>query len=127
MGQQQLLLIVLGVIIVGIAVVTGIIVFQSNAIENKRDVVISESVNLAHMAITYYKKVKLYGGGQNSFIGWKIPEELKITNNGSYEVESLDSSEVRITGIGNAEVTGENLIEVKTIVKPDSIRTIIIK
>lgn len=127
MGQQQLLLIVLGVIIVGIAVVTGIIVFQSNAIENKRDVVISESVNLAHMAITYYKKMRLYGGGQNSFTGWKIPEELKITNNGSYEVESLDSSEVRITGIGNAEVTGENLIEVKTIVKPDSIRTIIIK
>ena len=33
MGQQQLLLIVLGVIIVGIAVILGIILFRQNSID----------------------------------------------------------------------------------------------
>jgi len=42
MGQQQLLLIVLGVIIVGIAVVVGINLFNANATNANRDGVISD-------------------------------------------------------------------------------------
>jgi hypothetical protein len=42
MGQQQLLLIVLGVIIVGIAVVVGINLFTANAISSNRDGVVSD-------------------------------------------------------------------------------------
>ena len=47
MGQQQLLLIVLSVIIVGIAVAVGITTFQSNAVEANRQAVISDLVNYA--------------------------------------------------------------------------------
>ena len=37
MGQQQLLLIVLGVIVVGIAVVVGTKLFNANAVSSNRD------------------------------------------------------------------------------------------
>jgi aldehyde:ferredoxin oxidoreductase len=47
MGQQQLLLIILGVIVVGIAVAVGITMFTDNAISANRDAVTNDLVNLA--------------------------------------------------------------------------------
>ncbi len=125
MGQQQLLLIVLGVIIVGIAIVIGIILFQANSIENKRDVVINESVNIASMALQYYKKARLYGGGEYSFSGWQIPARLQTTTNGSYSAQIFQDS-VIITGIGNEYVTSGVLVEIRTKVDASGIKTEII-
>jgi len=73
MGQQQLLLIVLGVIIVGIAVVVGINLFNANAEESTKDGVVSDCTNLGAMAQQYYKKPTSMGGGGNSFVGWVVP------------------------------------------------------
>ena len=47
MGQQQLLLIVLGVIIVGIAVVVGISVFTASSSSSNQDAVISDLQNIS--------------------------------------------------------------------------------
>ena len=63
MGQQQLLLIVLGVIIVGVAVITAIILFRASAVENKRDLILNELMNIAMMAQEYNKKPTILGGG----------------------------------------------------------------
>ncbi len=70
MGQQQLLLIVLGVIIVGIAVVVGINLFNANAEESTKDTLVSEGTNLGAMAQQYFKKPVALGGGGNSFAGF---------------------------------------------------------
>jgi hypothetical protein len=67
MGQQQLLLIVLGVIIVGIAIVVGINLFNANAEESAKDTLVSEGINLGALAQQYYKKPVALGGGGNSF------------------------------------------------------------
>ena len=69
MGQQQLLLIVLGVIVVGIAVVVGINLFNANATSANRDGVISDLNNLSAMGQQYYKKPTSMGGGGNTFTG----------------------------------------------------------
>lgn len=81
MGQQQLLLIVLGVIIVGIAVVVGINVFTASSKNANRDAVIADLTTLAAMAQQYYRKPTAMGGGGNSFVGWEIPSSLKNTAN----------------------------------------------
>jgi Tfp pilus assembly protein PilE len=66
MGQQQLLLIVLGVIIVGIAIAVGISMFKSSAVDANRSAVSSDLTNLASKAQRYYRTpVELGGGGQN--------------------------------------------------------------
>ncbi|MBW7889065.1 MAG: hypothetical protein H3C35_12030 [Bacteroidetes bacterium] len=68
MGQQQLLLIILGVIIVGIAVAVGITMFQDNAVSANRDAVTNDLVQLAAKAQQFYRKPQALGGGGNSFI-----------------------------------------------------------
>lgn len=125
MGQQQLLLIVLGVIIVGIAIIIGINLYRAQSVENKRDVVISESLNIGSIAIQYFKKARLYGGGQSSFTGWNIPAELQVTSNGSYAA-TIAPEEVIIIGTGNEVVSGGDSIKVKTIVTANNIETIVL-
>jgi hypothetical protein len=99
MGQQQLLLIVLGVIVVGIAVVVGINLFNANATSANRDGVISDLNNLSAMGQQYYKKPTSMGGGGNAFTGWTIPTGLDSTANGTY-AETVAASSVTIVGTG---------------------------
>ncbi len=63
MGQQQLLLIVLGVIVVGIAVVVGINLFNANAETSTQDSVVSQGTNIGALAQQYYKKPTLWEDG----------------------------------------------------------------
>jgi len=99
MGQQQLLLIVLGVIIVGIAVVVGINLFNANAVSANRDGVISDLNNLGTMAQQFYKKPSSMLGGGNTFTGWTIPAQLDTTGNGTYTV-TVSAQSVSIVGTG---------------------------
>src|SRR5258705_2798506 len=46
-GQQQLLLIILGVIIVGIAIAVGISMFSSSSVQSNKDAIIDHLSNLA--------------------------------------------------------------------------------
>jgi Tfp pilus assembly protein PilE len=123
MGQQQLLLIVLGVIIVGIAVVVGINVFTVSSANSNRDAVISDLTTLAAMSQQYYRKPTAMGGGGNSFVGWTIPQTLESTANGSYSA-AVNSTDVTLTGIGN-EIgnDGADSVQVTMVVVPNEIQT----
>lgn len=125
MGQQQLLLIVLGIIIVAIAVFLGVWLFSVNAVEAKRNNVTSELVNLAVMAQGHYLRPTSMGGGGRTFNGWVIPAQLKITANGSYS-SAVTADSVVITGIGNEVVTGTDSVEVKISVRGDRYRVTVI-
>jgi hypothetical protein len=104
MGQQQLLLIVLGVIIVGIAIVVGINLFNANAEESAKDTLVSEGTNLGAMAQQFYKKPVALGGGGNAFTttngapnDWTIPTNLINTAGGEW-AETVTDQEVTLTG-----------------------------
>ncbi len=97
MGQQQLLLIVLGVIVVGIAVVVGINLFNASAEEANKDGIVSDCTNLGAMAQQYYKKPLSMGGGANTFTNWTIPLGLVSTANGGYSALA-GANDVVITG-----------------------------
>jgi len=83
MGQQQLHLLVLGIILVGIAIVIGLDNFQTKAVQANRDAVILDLNHLASYAQAYFKKAKGYGGGDHSFIGYDVPTQLKNNDNGT--------------------------------------------
>ncbi|MEO8232298.1 MAG: hypothetical protein ABI638_08440 [Ignavibacteriota bacterium] len=125
MGQQQLLLIVLGVIIVGIAVVMGILLFRQNSIDGKRDLLINEGMTVASNAKEYFFKPYGYGGGGNSFTGWQIPSQMLSSANGTYTA-TVSTASVEITGVGNELVSGTDNVEVKFTVTKDDIVTQII-
>lgn len=125
MGQQQLLLIVLGVIVVGIAVVVGINLFNANATSANRDGVISDLNNLGAMAQQFYKKPTSMGGGGNSFTpaagSWSIPTGLDSTANGTY-LETPADQTVTIVGTGTEPGDdGTNPVQATCTVTPTTI------
>ena len=120
MGQQQLLLILLGIVVIAIAVAVGISLFRAHAISSKRDILTNETIDMAAQAIGYYKRAREFGGGGKSFIGWQIPPQLQNTINGSYVIDEINKDEVVIIATGTEVVTGNDSIQVKTTVIPDN-------
>ena len=109
MGQQQLLLIVLSVIIVGIAVVVGINMFSASAASANLEAVTGDLMNLAARAQQYYVKPAGMGGGGNSFNGLTIKDLTpKAKNeNGTYFVEEPSGSTVKLIGVGTQDGDGD--------------------
>ena len=115
MGQQQLLLIILGVIIVGIAVAVGITMFQDNAVDQNRSAVIADLTTLAAKAQQYYAKPVTLGGGGNSFVGLTadatglgILASTAFTNNanGTYTVKTAGTATtVVLHGVGKTALS----------------------
>ena len=63
MGQQQLLLLVLGVVIVGIATVVGIEAFRENTRRSRLDYGTNVGVQVAAEALAWRAKPRAAGGG----------------------------------------------------------------
>jgi len=126
MGQQQLLLIILGVIVVGIAVAVGITMFQDNAVSANRDAVTNDLVNLAARAQQYYRRPTALGGGQGSFASCTLTQlTSKPSNaNGTYVLSSPAAASVTLTGTG-VELGNDNAtpVVVQMIVYADSMTT----
>ena len=127
MGQQQLLLIVLGVIIVGIAIVAGIAMFNAGAEESAKDELVSQCVVIGANAQQFYRKPLQMGGGGNTFntggvggAGYEIPPKMTVTANGSY-VAVAAAQQVVITGTPITPLA--YTWTVTTTVDPDSLFT----
>lgn len=87
MGQQQLLLIILGVIIVGIAIAVGISMFSSSSVQSNKDAIINDMNNLAANAYQFRIRPTTMGGGGGSYTGgngYAIPTKLASNDNGSF-------------------------------------------
>ncbi len=65
MGQQQLLLLVLGMVIVGIAVVAGIQAFSEGKAKADRDAAISDAMRIISDIQAWKLKPVAFGGGAN--------------------------------------------------------------
>ena len=63
MGQQQLLLLVLGIVIVGLAVVVGIQAFSENQKKANADALVLTSMRIASDAQAWLRKPAAFGGG----------------------------------------------------------------
>ena len=126
MGQQQLLLIILGVIVVGIAVAVGITMFKDNAVSANRDAVTNDLVNLASRAQQFYRRPTALGGGQGKFDLLTNISQLtsKPTNaNGSYALTAgTGNGPVILVGTGT-EIGNDGSAAVKVVmnVYPDSV------
>jgi len=114
MGQQQLLLVVLGVIIVGIAVVVGFNMFNSNAISSNRDSIVSDLNNLGTMAQEYWRRPGAMGGGDRTFTGWTIPTHTDTTPNGTYSA-TVSAQSMTIVGTGNEKYNGSAVVHTASV------------
>ena len=79
MGQQQLLLLVLGIVIVGLAVVVGIQAFGENQKKANSDAMVNDGVRIASDVQAWVLKPQAFGGGDGD------PSQASLASLG-YEV-----------------------------------------
>ena len=104
MGQQQLLLIILGVIIVGIAIAVGLSLFSAQSIQANKDAIINDLNNIAAHAYQYRIRPSSMGGGQGSYSGYTIPSKMASNENAAYAATPAANS-VTIVATSNANTT----------------------
>ena len=66
MGQQQLLLLVLGIVIVGIAIVVGINAYSENSVKSNFDALLQDGLRIASDAQSWKSKPELFGGSDDA-------------------------------------------------------------
>jgi hypothetical protein len=98
MGQQQLLLIILGVIVVGIAISVGVAHFIGNNEQSNKDAITADLIGIAADAYHYRVRPISMGGGSQSYIGYLIPTKLAQNENGTYTLGTVGSATVQING-----------------------------
>ena len=106
MGQQQLLLIVLGTIIVGVAVVVGINMFTTGAVNAERDALLQDVNNIASSAASYWRKPAALGGGARDFTGVTsvITFGADSSNaNGVFTMNVTSATQFTLTATGSNE------------------------
>lgn len=80
MGQQQLLIIVLGVLIVGMAIYGAFNMMDGYTQSHQRDLIIQRMNLLVGEAKKYATKTASLGGGDGSFQGFVPPAKLLTTS-----------------------------------------------
>ncbi len=101
MGQQQLLLIILGVIIVGIAIAVGLSLFSAQSIQSNRDAIINDLNNLAAQAYQHRIRPASMGGGNGKYDAsaggsvFTIPSKMSANENATY-VATVNADDVTI-------------------------------
>ncbi|SRR5258706_11418218 len=98
MGQQQLLLIIVGVLAVGLAIAVGISLFGANSAASNKDGVTASLIMIASDAYHYKIRPSTMGGGSNSFISYTIPRKLQKDDHGTYSVTSVSSTTATLQG-----------------------------
>jgi hypothetical protein len=114
MGTQQILLIVLSVIIVGVAIAVGISMFNSQAYNSNKTAIASDAQSFATQVVQYYKTPASQGGAGGTltfdatgkaalyaYLGWTSGSTSN--ENGLYAVTNMTATTVTITGYGLAK------------------------
>ena len=115
MGQTQLLLVVLGMMLVGIAIYVGVSMFSANTVEDSRNAIIVDLQNFAARANAYYWKPTTQGGGGKSFNGITMSHVYPMVENpnGRDAIESVDADQCVISGVGKVVTTNGDSIRVR--------------
>jgi hypothetical protein len=126
MGTQQILLVVLGVIIVGVAIAVGISMFGSQAYNSNRQAVASELTSFATQVVQFWKTPASLGGGGSvsgnltvakvaDYIGFNDANESTTNDSGEYRVISVAGTVVTLKGLGTAEKGGNKPLITTTV------------
>ncbi|HUI30815.1 MAG TPA: hypothetical protein VLX91_11400 [Candidatus Acidoferrales bacterium] len=117
MGTQQILLLVLGTFIVGVAVVLAIIYFRSNQQQTEIDEVINELNHISSTAQGWYRKPTQLGGGDGSFTGFTLMTVAQPDTTGLaiYHVVSAKGDSLSLEAVGFSHFT------INVVVSPSSI------
>lgn len=133
MGQQQLLLLVLGIVIVALAIVGGIFIFGENIKKTNADALVLDAINIANAAQSWKMRPTTFGGQSGAardnpmdFSGFSLRaislDEPYITPNGVFVVNG-DSRGLVIEG-ANDELGNKVTMTVDGLTEQDIIAVV---
>ncbi len=107
MGQSQLLIIAISVLIIGIAIAAGAGFFSNDETEANKRAMVNDINHIAMNAARYYRRIPALGGGGYSFAGYVLPPGYRANLNGTYfaSVQSRDVLEIRGVSKGDTSST----------------------
>ena len=121
MGQTQLLLIILGVLLIGLAIYVGLTMFSASAEETSRLAMINDLTNFAMGARIWHAKPVSQGGGGKSFTGMTIGNVFPMVQNANarYFIQSALGDVSVIVGVGKIVTSDGDSICVRVRVTPE--------
>ena len=107
MGQTQILMIILAVIIIGIAVTVGITQFGESSLAANRDAMAGDCQRVIALSQQWAKKPESLGGGGNDFTGLTLAAiGVTATNaNGTVALTVDDEDTITCVGTGNEKTS----------------------
>ncbi len=123
MSNQQTLLIILAILIIGATIAVAIAFFNDQSAASNRDGLTSDLLNFSVRVHQYYVRPKTWGGGEKSFEGLTMDYITNRPSNahGSYSILSVAEEQVVIRGVGISKGNDGNPIMVVMSVFPDSV------
>lgn len=106
MGQQQLLLLVIGVVLVGIATVAAFTVLERNYRQDEADGLLDRGLTIATHAVEWKTKMDPYNGGNQSYEGLLVDglETLALQNSnvrGRFAITNATEGALEVTGVSD--------------------------
>jgi hypothetical protein len=104
MGQQQLLLLVMGIVLVAVAVMGGFVAFQESMRKNEADALVDYNLGIATDAIFWKAKFDPFAGGNASYTGLEDGGMKKLfrgdsTYIGRFKITLAQGDELQITAV----------------------------
>lgn len=101
MGQQQLLLVILGVILVAFAIAFGLSMFSTRSLQATKEALVTDMNVIADDAYQYRIRTTSMGGGNQSYKvsdsqKYTIPSKLTSNENGSYTITEITANRIAI-------------------------------
>lgn len=97
MGNQQIILLVLGTIVVAVAVTIGIMLFREYYTDSVGDDMATTLLEQAQEAKIYFLKPRTLGGGNKSFTGFTLPPRLGQASGVVYTSSGWRANSIMLT------------------------------
>lgn len=105
MGQSQLLIIAISVLVIGIAILAGTGFFGDEEVDANKKAMINDVNHVAMNAARYYRRIPALGGGGYSYMGYTLPVGYQSNLNGSYSTNPISKDLMMITGVSGRDST----------------------
>jgi len=114
MGQSQLLIIAISVLIIGIAIMDGTGFFQSDDVDANKKAMIDDFHHIAANAVRFYRRIPALGGGGYKFDSYVLPGGYRSNLNGRYTANVVSSQVLEITGVSELDSTDTMTADIDT-------------
>ena len=99
MGQSQLLLIIIGVLIIGIILLAATGFFRSDELDANKNALVHDINQVAQLGLRYFARPLALGGGGHSYVGFQLPARFQSNSNGKYTATAPSPTMLEVTGI----------------------------